>query len=229
MPDSISQARAPFCQNPLPASTPPPPPFGHLTALGRSKSNSDKHLRQRSSALTRPLASFWPGQKAVWPRFWRAGLATWQTAPRDWRAGLALARSFPREGARGKVLGGQSQNLVAYGLELREYFANLIANLAIWQSARSWRKPPSLHRCTSLRAMRYNEVQCSATTCNAVQRRAMQCNEVQCSAGGYVQCVQRATTAMRIGGWGCPGGLSDHSHWRAGLARRLAVWAVCMP
>jgi hypothetical protein len=25
-------------------------------------------------------------------RFWRAGLAIWQTAPGDWRAGLALAR-----------------------------------------------------------------------------------------------------------------------------------------
>jgi len=31
----------------------------------------------------------------------------------------------PNETMPGKVLGGQSQNLVAYGLELREYFANL--------------------------------------------------------------------------------------------------------
>src|SRR5216683_1492957 len=52
---------------------------------------------------------------------------------------------------------------------------------------------PSLHRCTPLRAMRCNDVQCSATRCNA-------------SAGGYVQCVQRATTALRIGGRGWPGG-----------------------
>src|SRR5437762_3026580 len=76
------------------------------------------------------LFSWRDGGQVYGPRYWRAGLATWQTAPGDWRAGLALARSFPREGARGKVLGGQSQNLVAYGLELREYFANLIANLA---------------------------------------------------------------------------------------------------
>jgi hypothetical protein len=61
-------------------------------------------------------------------------LATWQTAPHDWREGLALAHSFPRECARGKVLGGQSQNLVVYGLELREYFANRPRNLANWQS-----------------------------------------------------------------------------------------------
>ena len=102
----------------------------------------------------------------VCPSDWRAGLAIWQTAPHDWRAGLALARSFPRECARGKVLGGQSQDLVAYGLERREYFANLIANLAIWQSARSWRKPPviaSLH----------------LVACNAVQRGAMQCRGVR--------------------------------------------------
>src|SRR4029077_12133864 len=136
-----------------------------------------------SRALTRPVASFWPGQKAVWPQFWRAGLATWQTAPGDWRAGLALARSFPREGAGDKVLGGQSQNLVAYGLELREYFANLIANLAIWQSARSWRKPPvvaSLH----------------LVACNAVQRRAMQCRRGTCNACN----VQRPPCVLAGGG-----------------------------
>src|SRR6266849_3994334 len=49
---------------------------------------------------------------------------------------------------------------------LREYFANLIANLAIWQSARSWRNPAvvaSLH----------------LVACNAVQRRAMQCRGVR--------------------------------------------------
>ena len=85
---------------------------------------------------------------------------------------MALGRSFPREGARGKVLGGQSQNLVAYGLELREYFANLIANLAIWQTA-LWclaRRCIVAPRC----------VQCGATTCNAVQGvRAMRatCND----------------------------------------------------
>jgi hypothetical protein len=129
------------------------------------------------------LFSWRDGGQVQGPRYWR--LATWQTAPGDWRAGLALARSFPREGARGKVLGGQSQNLVVYGLELREYFANLIANLAIWQTA-LWclaRRCIVAPRC----------VQCGATTCNAVQ-------------GGYVQCVQRATTALRIGGRGCPGG-----------------------
>jgi len=97
-----------------------------------------------------------------------------------------LARSFPREGARGKVLGGQAQNLVAYGLELREYFANLIANLAIWQSARFWRKPTvvaSLH----------------PVACNAVQRGAMQCNDVQCSAGGGTCNVQRPPCVLAGG------------------------------
>jgi hypothetical protein len=87
-----------------------------------------------SSSPPSAIFSWRDGGQVHGPRYCWAGLATWQTALVI-GAGLALARSFPREGARGKVLGGQSQNLVAYGLELREYFANRVARLAKWQSA----------------------------------------------------------------------------------------------
>src|SRR5712692_3450534 len=129
-------------------------------------------------------------------RGWQLGKLPLMIGGRGWRWHVHYQERV-RVAKYSKVLGGQSQNLVAYGLELREYFANLITNLAIWQTA-LWclaRRCIVAPRC----------VQCGATTCNAVQRRAMQCNEVQCSAGGYVQCVQRATTALRTGGRGWPG------------------------
>src|SRR6266851_7626731 len=85
--------------------------------------------------------------------------------------------------------------------------------------------------------MQCNDLQCSATTCNALQRLAMQCNDLQCSATtcnathciamqcNVVQCIARVVRAMSatcnetLGSAepGCGKSPSARS-WQAGLA-----------
>ena len=48
----------------LPATTPRPPPFGHLEALGPFKSNSAKHLHPRSLLATGFLLA---RSEMIWP------------------------------------------------------------------------------------------------------------------------------------------------------------------
>src|SRR6266851_8861922 len=81
-------------------------------------------------------------------------------------------RSFPWVRAGGKDTFGKSQLLAIYDVKLEKYFANRVANLAKRQSTRS-RETGSLHRCTSLHAMRCNDLQRDAMPCNDLQRDAM--------------------------------------------------------
>ncbi len=114
----------------------------------------------------------------VWPKF----------------AGVARPpASFPRAWQRGKVTHAMSEVVAIQVLMIAEYFANRLRDLVKWQSGKVLGNfvVSSLH---SLHAMQCNDLQCSATTCNALQRPAMHCNDLQCIAttcnalqSGYVQ------------------------------------------